>query len=114
MTTNQEHSEDIEDLTAELKRREVGANLMAKMLAQKVETETLLGGALNTATVLIDQLMTEMHLANVTPSQGLILAHGNFVIQMQRLIGKAHGKKTIIANEPSYTDRADPDGETPA
>lgn len=66
-----EHAQDIEDLTNELRRQH---KQFTRMLA--------------TAIALIDQLMTEMRLANVVPSAGVIFTKAEFDRQMRILLGR--------------------------
>ena len=83
-----EHKEDLEDLTAELKRHEMAYGFMAQQLAQVIQDKTIMGAALNTATVLIDQLLSDLRVAGGEPSPGLIAAYNKFREMMQRVLGK--------------------------
>src|SRR5262245_26831980 len=94
--TELEHKEDFEDLTAELKRREMAYKFMAQQVAQLVEEQTMLGAALNTATVLIDQLLSDLRLAGGTPTAGLIAAHDKFNQTMKQLLG--HNNASPVSN----------------
>ena len=49
---------------------------------------TMLVDALNTATILLDQLLTEMRLANVAPSSGVIITKAEFDAAMRKLLGR--------------------------
>lgn len=66
-----EHAQDIADLTNELRRQH----------AQFV-------GLLTHALLLLDQLTTEMRLANVTPSAQIIYSKAEFDRQMRILLGR--------------------------
>ncbi len=83
--SEEDHSQDLDDLTAELKRREVSIRLMAQQLAQQAERETRLGAALNTSSVLIDQLLSDLRLAGGSPSPNLLGAYDQWRATMKRL-----------------------------
>jgi len=85
--SDEDHSEDIEDLGAELKRRDMAYKFMAQNLAQHVEKMTKMGDALNTGTILIDALMAELRLAGKEPSVKLQVAHDKWNEAMKRLFG---------------------------
>ncbi len=82
---DEDHSQDLEDLTAELRRREIAAKFMAQTLAQHVERVTRLGAALNTSSVLIDQLLSDLRLAGGTPSPNLLGAYDQWRATMKKL-----------------------------
>lgn len=83
--TEQEHSEDLQDLSAEIKRSEMKYQLMSQQLAQHVQDNTIMKGALNTAMIMVDQLLTDLRLAGGTPSKELIHAKLDFDVAMKRL-----------------------------
>jgi hypothetical protein len=80
------HGEDIQDLTFELKRREVAYQLMSQQLAQLVEQNTRLKRALETAMLLIDQLISDLRVAGGSPSPGLLATHDKFKATMEKLL----------------------------
>lgn len=83
--SEEDHNQDLEDLTAELKRREVSVKLLGQQLAQHIERETHLTQALNTASILIDQLLSDLRVAGGTPSPNLLAAYDNFAVTMKKL-----------------------------
>jgi hypothetical protein len=80
------HSEDIVDLAAELKRREVAYQFMSQQLARYVHNETVMKLVLDSALVMIDRLLSDLRLAGGTPSEGLIAAHDKFKATMKKLL----------------------------
>jgi len=85
--TDQEHSEDLEDMVDEVARLQTSLRIACENIAQLSDQRTQLSEALNTATLLIDQLLTDLRLAGGSPSQGLLIAKANFDVTMQRLLG---------------------------
>jgi hypothetical protein len=83
--SEEDHSQDLEDLTLELRRRKMAYDLLAQQLAQHVERETRLTAALNTASILIDQLLSDLRLAGGTPSANLLAAYDKFTVTMRKL-----------------------------
>ena len=57
-----------------------------------------LTAALDTATLLLDQLLTEMRLANVTPSQGIIFTKAAYDQAMQKLLRRARTGPPVPEN----------------
>ena len=95
--SEQEHSEDLADLTAELKRRETAFKLMAQQCAQLAEERSKLVAALNTALLLIEQCLADMRYADVMPTATLMIAKGNFDATMKKLLGDERIEiKTIV------------------
>jgi hypothetical protein len=101
--TDEEHFEDIQDLSAEIKRRMVASTLMAQQLAQHVEANTIMKRALNTAMVMIDQLLNDLRVAGGTPSVGLLNAKMNFDHAMKRVLGGE--ERSVQDVEESKRDR---------
>jgi sensor domain CHASE-containing protein len=85
--SEEDHRQDIEDLIAELKRREVAAKLLGQQLAQRIEERTQLIAGLNTALLLIEQLVTDMRYAGVMPTATTMIAKGNLDANMKKLLG---------------------------
>jgi len=85
--SEEDHRQDIEDLTAELKRREMAYKFMAQTLAQHTEKITLMTSALNTGTVLIDALLADLRVAGKEPSAALQVAHAKWNEAMKKLFG---------------------------
>jgi septal ring factor EnvC (AmiA/AmiB activator) len=122
--TEQEHSEDIADLKAEIERLEedtkrltrsynIACYNIAELSEQKTELNSqkkMLGEALNTATLLLDEMLTEMRLANVTPSAKMIYSKAQFDQAMKKLL--SYVPKSPAERPDAYRD--DPAGETPA
>jgi septal ring factor EnvC (AmiA/AmiB activator) len=99
-----EHSEDIGDLTREIARLEKQLKEQANVLdfkfkqqelelfaaagtiAQLTEQRETLSAVVNTATLMIDQLLSDLRVAGGTPSAGLLLAKGRFDIAMKKLL----------------------------
>lgn len=88
-----EHAEDVQDLMDEVKRLEEDAkrltrayNIACYNVAELSEQKGMLGDALQTATLLLDEIMTEMRLANVTPSAKMIYSKANFDQAMKKLL----------------------------
>jgi Tfp pilus assembly protein PilO len=81
-----EHSEDIEDLTAEIARVRKSFQIACINVVALTDQRTALTAALDRATLLLDQLLTEMRLANVTPSSGVIFHKAGLDQAMHKLL----------------------------
>lgn len=57
-------------------------------VTELTDQRTKLTDALNTALFLLDQLLTEMRLANVTPSAGIIVSRADLDRAMRKLFGR--------------------------
>ena len=57
-------------------------------IADLTDHRTMLTEVLVTATILLDQLLTELRMANVTPSPGVIVTKAEFDKTMRRLLGR--------------------------
>jgi hypothetical protein len=69
-------------------RVQAGYNIAVRSLAEINLQRQQLTEALNTATLLLDQLLTEMRLANVTPSAKIIVTKANYDRAMRKLLGR--------------------------
>jgi hypothetical protein len=85
--TEQNHSEDIADLTAELKRVQGAYRIACLNVAELSEQRTALVNVLNTAGIMIEQLLADLRALGGIPSQSLLLAKMNFDRDMKKLIG---------------------------
>jgi hypothetical protein len=85
--TEEEHAEDIEDLTAEIERRDTALRIAGQNLIALSEERAKLNAALNTACLLIDQLLGDMAVAGVVPSIALRAAKSSFDESIKALLG---------------------------
>lgn len=83
--TEKEHAEDIQDLGAELERVEQAFKIACQNIVVLNEQREAFKGALNTAMIVIDQLLTDLRLAHGVPSKELIHAKLNLDVAMQKL-----------------------------
>jgi len=85
--SDQEHAEDIEDLAAEIRRRDTALRIAGENIVELNDKLAKVMEAFESAMLVIDQLLTDLRAANATPSPGLILAKGRLDIAMKRLKG---------------------------
>ena len=107
--TEEEHEEDIQDLTSEIedkdeeiKRKDNALKLAAMKLVSLNDQVAKLTDALNGGTVLIDHLVADLAAHNVMPSFALRAAHSTFREAMKRLLGDPIFSKikTKLPEEP--------------
>jgi hypothetical protein len=79
---------ELEEMREERDRLQAGYNIACRNLLEMNERNGTLTDALNTATLLLDELITEMRLANVTPSAKIIVTKANFDRAMRKLLGR--------------------------
>lgn len=63
-------------------------------LTELTDQRTMLTDALNTALFLLDQLLTEMRLANVAPSAGVIISKADLDRAIRKLLGRGRPETT--------------------
>jgi hypothetical protein len=92
--SDQEHSEDLTDLTNEIKRLHTTNKIACSNLADVIEQRNELieqcrkrTEALNTSMLLINQLILELGFAERRPSPALEAAKKNFDAVMEKLLG---------------------------
>jgi|SRR5215510_4105986 len=85
--TEGEHREDIEDLGAEIERRDAALRIAAMNIVRLNEEGAKLTAALDTACLLIDQLMADMAVADIVPSIALRAAKSSFDMTIKDLLG---------------------------
>jgi len=85
--TDEEHAEDIEDLSAEIARRDNALRIAGMNIVRLNEEGAKLTAALNTACLLIDQLIGDMAAADITPSIALRAAKSSFDETIKDLLG---------------------------
>jgi hypothetical protein len=85
--TEEDHAQDLEDLTAEIKRRDEALRIAGMNIVALNEERAKLYPALNTACVLIDQLLADMLAAGVSPSIALRAAKSSFDETIKELLG---------------------------
>jgi hypothetical protein len=86
--TEEEHAEDIEDLTAEIERRDQALRIAGMNIISLTDERTKLTNALNTACILIDHLVADMAAAGLKPTVALIAAKSSFDLAMKTLLGE--------------------------
>jgi len=86
--TEQEHAEDIEDLSAEIARLQKALQMAGINLVSLNEQNIKFNNALNTACILIDHLVTDMAVAGLKPTIALQAAKSSFDSAMKELLGE--------------------------
>lgn len=104
---------EVQDLKDRIARLEEDAKRITRAygiacynITELNDQKNLIGAALNTATLLLDEALTEMRLANVTPSAKMIYSKANFDQAMKKLIGYDPRRPSAYQDDPA------PAGET--
>lgn len=86
--TEQEHTEDVEDLRAEIERLQRALQIAGINIVRLNEHSTKLNNALNTGCQLIDYLVADLAAAGLTPTVALRAAKQAFDADMKVLLGE--------------------------
>lgn len=80
-------NQELDDLREEAARWKRAHVIACSNITELNDQRALLTEALNNATILLDQLLTEMRLKDVTPSPGVIVVKAEFDRAMRKLLG---------------------------
>jgi len=86
--TEEDHAQDIEDLTAEVKRKNDALRIAGINIVSLNEERAKLMATLTSATLMIDQLIGDLVATGAEPSIALRAAKAEFDADMKRLLGK--------------------------
>jgi hypothetical protein len=86
--TEEEHTEDREDLTAEIARLQQALRIAGMNIVERNEERGKLMAALTSATLMIDQLIGDLVATGAGPSIALRAAKSEFDADMKKLLGK--------------------------
>lgn len=97
----QELKDRIAQLEQDAKRVTRAYGIACYNITELNDQKNLIGAALNTATLLLDQVLTEMRLANVTPSAKMIYSKANFDQAMKKLISYDPKRADAYRDDPA-------------
>jgi len=85
--SEEDHAQDLDDLTAEIKRRDEALRIAGINIVRLNDERAKLTAVLYTGTMLIDTLLGDMHAAGIEPSVALQAAKSSFDSEMKQLLG---------------------------
>jgi len=86
--TEEEHTEDVQDLTAEINRLQEGMRIAGMNIVRLNDERAKLVNALNTSCQMIDYLVADMAAAGLRPTVALQAAKKSFDAAMKDLLGQ--------------------------
>jgi hypothetical protein len=87
--TPEDVPEDVQALIDKITRLDRAYKIACYNITELTDQRNMLGEALSTATLLLDEALTTMRVANVTPSAQMIYTKANFDQAMKKLLGHA-------------------------
>lgn len=87
MSDREELTRDVAEIIAECERWKRAHTMACQNITQLNDEKQDLTRALEQSMLMIDKLLTEMRLANVTPSAGLIVTKAAFDQAMRKVLG---------------------------
>ena len=100
MTESEDVPEDVQALIDKITRITRAYRIACYNITELTDQKNMLGDALNTATLLLDEALTTMRVANVTPSAKMIYTKANFDQAMKKMLGYDPQRPDAFRDDP--------------